>query len=130
MIKTIIVAKKFCHALSIFKALNILKIDDIYRLESIKFMYQTFNENISHKIDRTSFNSLLYINITLDIFPTNSTYRVNTCYGHKMLSFAGFKFWFELDPDVVLAGSSSKNAIKKILEKYDENLHFILSKIS
>ena len=52
MIKTITFAKKLCHVSPIFKALNLLKIDDIYQLELEKFMYQTFNGNIPQKIDR------------------------------------------------------------------------------
>ena len=52
MIKTIAFAKKFCHVSSIYKALNILKIDDIYQLELGKFMYQTLNSNIHKKFIR------------------------------------------------------------------------------
>ena len=92
MIKTITFAKKFCHVLSIFKALNILKIDDIYQLGLGKFRYQTFNGNIPQKIDK-DFIKLTYINIVLDILPINSTYpeqilaMVTKCYHLLELSF-------------------------------------------
>ena len=49
MIKTITFAKKFCHISPIFKALYILKIDDIYQLELGKLMCQTFNGKIPQK---------------------------------------------------------------------------------
>ena len=38
MIKTITFAKKFCHVSPIFKALKLLKIDDIYQWELGKFI--------------------------------------------------------------------------------------------
>ena len=54
MIKTITFAKNFGHVSPIFKALNLLKIDDIYQLELGKFVYQTFNGNMPQKIDKDS----------------------------------------------------------------------------
>ena len=47
--------------------------------------------------------------------------RVNTCYGHKMLSFAGAKLWSKLDPDLISFGwlSFEKHLKRKLLEKYD-----------
>ena len=100
MIKTITntFAKKFCHVSSIFKALNLWKIDDIYQLELGKFMYQTFNGNIPQKIDK-DFIKLGSVHKHYTRHSINKFYlpRVNTCYGHKMLSFAGVKLWSKLD---------------------------------
>ena len=54
IIKTITFAKKFCHVSPTFKALNILKIDDIYQLELGKFMYQHLMVTFHKKLIRTS----------------------------------------------------------------------------
>ena len=100
MIKTITLAKKFCHVSPIFKALNILKIDDIYQLELGKFMYQKFNDNIPQKIDK-DFKKLSFVHKHYTRHTINKFHlpRVNTCYGQKMLSFGGVKLWSKLDPD-------------------------------
>ena len=121
MIKTITFAKRFCHVLPIFKALNILKID-IYQLELEKFMYQKFNDNIPQKIDKDlkklSFVHKHYNRHTINKFHLP---RVNTCYSQKMLSFAGVKLWSKLDPDLKNLGwLSLKKHFKKLLQKYDD----------
>ena len=48
--------------------------------------------------------------------------QVNTCYGHKMLSFAGVKLWSKLDPDLKSLGwlSFKKHFKRKLLQKYDD----------
>ena len=123
MIKTITFAKKFCYVSPIFKALNILKIDDIYQLELGKFMYQKFDGNIPQKIDKDfiklSTVHQRYIRHTINKFHLP---RVNTCYGHKMLSFAGFKLWSKLDRDLKSLGwlSFKEHFKRKFLEKYND----------
>ena len=101
MIKTITFAKKFCHVSPIFKALNILKTDDVYRLELGKFIYQKFNGNIQQKIDK-DFIKLSSVHKHYTSHTINKLHlpRLNTCYGHKMLSFAGVKLWSKLDLDL------------------------------
>ena len=124
MIKTITFAKKFCHVSPIFKALNILKIDDIYQLELGKFMYQTFNGNIPQKIDK---DFIKLSSVHKHYRPTTHTInkfhlpQVNTCYDHKMLSSARIKLWSKLDPDLKSLGwlSFKKHFKRKLLQKYD-----------
>ena len=123
MIKTITFAKKFCHVSPIFKALNILKIDDIYQLKLEKFMYQKFNGYILQKIDK-DFTKLSFVHKRYTRHTSNKFLlpRVNTCYGHKMLSFAGVKLWSKLDPDLKSLGrlSFKKYLKRKLLKKYDD----------
>ena len=123
MIKTITFAKEFCHVSLIFKALNLLKIDDIYQLELGKFMYQTFNGNIPQKIDKGFIKlSSVHKHYTRHTINKFHLPRVNTCYGHKMLSFAGVKLWSKLDLDLKSLGwlSFKKHFKRKLLEKYDD----------
>ena len=80
MIKTITFAKEFCHVSLIFKALNLLKIDDIYQLELGKFMYQTFNGNISEKIDKDFIKlSSVHKHYTRHTINKFHLSQVNTC---------------------------------------------------
>ena len=123
MVKTITFAKKFCHASPIFKVLNLLKIDDIYQLELGKFMYQTFNGNIRQKIDKDFIKlSSIHNHYTRHTINKFHFPQVNTCYGHKMLSFAGVKLWSKLDPDLKSLGwlSFKTHFKRKLLEKYDD----------
>ena len=123
IIKIITFAKKFFQVSSIFKALNILKIDDICQLELGKFMYQTFNGNIPQKIDK-DFIKLSFVHKHYTIHTINKfhLHRVNTCYDHKMLSFTGVKLWSKLDPDLKSLGllPFKKHFKRKLLEKYDD----------
>ena len=92
--------EKICHVSPIFKALNILQIEDIYQLEPGRFMYQTYTGNFPHKIDK-DFVKLTSVH-KYYTRPTSNKFhspQVNT-YGYKMLSFAGVKLWSELDPDL------------------------------
>ena len=92
MIKTITFAIKFCHVSSIFKAISLLETDDIYQLELGKFMYQTFNGNIPQKVDKDFVKlSSVHKHYTKHTINKFHLPRVNTRYGHKMLSFAGVK---------------------------------------
>ena len=84
-------------------------------------MYQKFN-NIPQKIDKNfkklSFVHKHYIKHTINKFHLP---RVNTCYGHKTLSFAGVKPRSKLDPDLISLGwlSFKKHFKRKLLQKYD-----------
>ena len=100
MINTITFAKKFCHVSPIFKALNLLKIDDIYQLELGKFMYQTFNGNIPQKIDKDFIKLSSVHKHTRHTINKFHLPQLNTWYGQKMLLFAGDKLCFKLDPDL------------------------------
>ena len=123
MIKTITFAKKFCHVSPIFKALNLLKIVDIYQLELGKLMYQTFNGNIPQKIDKDFIKlSSAHKHYTRHTINKFHLPRVNNCYGHKMLSFGEVKLWSKLDPDLKSLGwmSFKKHFKRKLLEKYDD----------
>ena len=86
-------------------------------------MYKKFNDNIPQKIDKDfiklSFVRKHYTRHTINKF---HLLRVNTCYGHKMLSFAGVKLWSKLDPDSKSLGwlSFKKHFKRKLLQKYDD----------
>ena len=99
--------------------LNLLKIDDIYQLELGKFMYQTFNGNIPQKIDKDFIKlSSVHKHYTRHTINKFHLPQVNTCYGHKMLSFAGVKLLSKLDPDLKSLGwLSFKKHFKKNLWK-------------
>ena len=123
MVKTITFAKKFCHVSLLFKVLNIFKIDDIYQLELGKFVYQTFNGNIPQKIGMDFIElSCVHKHFTRPTINKFHLPRVNTCYDHKMLPFAGVKLWSKLDPDLKNLGwlPFKKHFKRKLLEKYDD----------
>ena len=75
LIKTITFAKKFFNVSTISKALNILKMEDIYQLELRKFAYHRFKGNIPNKIDK-DFIKLTFVrkHYTRQL-PVNSTYH-------------------------------------------------------
>ena len=135
MTKSCYFRKKFCHASPVFKVLNILKIDNIYQIKLGKFIYQAFNGNISHKTDK-DFIKLTSVHKHYTRHTSNKFHlpRVNTCYGHKMLSFTGVELWSKLHPDsksllslkkvlkslnYILWLSFKKHLKRKLLEKYD-----------
>ena len=123
MIKTITFAKKFSHVSPIFKAPNFLKIGDNYQLELGKFMCQTFNDKIPPKTDKDFIKlSSVHKHYTRHTINKFHLSRVNTCYGHKILSFAGVKLWSKLDPCLRSLGwlSFKKHYKRKHLEKYDD----------
>ena len=43
IIRTIIFSKKYRHMTNLYKNLNLLKLNDIYKLELTKFMYQLYH---------------------------------------------------------------------------------------
>ena len=45
IVRTITYSSKYCPVTCLYKLLNILKLDDIYRLELAKFMYQLHHKN-------------------------------------------------------------------------------------
>ena len=106
-----------------FKAFNILKIEDIYLLELGKFIYHTFKGNIPHKVGK-DFAKLTSVHKHYTRHTSNKFHlpRANTCNGHKMLSFAEIKLWFELNPDLKSLDwpSFKKHLKRKIQEKYDD----------
>ena len=51
IIRTITYSSKYCPVTGLYKLLNFLKLDDIYRLELAKFMYQ-----LHHKKFKTALN--------------------------------------------------------------------------
>ena len=77
-------------------------------------MYPRFNGNIPHKIDK-DFIKLTFVHKHYIKHTSNKFHllRVNTCYGHKMLSFAGVKLWLELDHDLKSLGWFFLNTLKK-----------------
>ena len=85
-------------------------------------MYQTFHASIPHKIDK-DFIKLTSVHKHYTRHTSNKFHlpRVNTCYSHKMLSFAGVKLWSELDPNLKGLGwlSFKKDLKRKLQEKYD-----------
>ena len=45
IVRTITYSSKYCPVTGLYKLLNFLKLDDIYRLELAKFMYQLHHKN-------------------------------------------------------------------------------------
>ena len=73
-------------------------------------MYQTFNGNISQKTDKDFIKlSSVHKHYTRHTINKFHLPRVNTCFGHKVLSFAGVK----LRRFKVLAGCPLKNISKE-----------------
>ena len=84
-------------------------------------MYQTFNGNIPQKIDKDFIKlSSVYKHYTRHTINKYHLPQANTCYGHKMLSFAGVKLWSKLDPDLKSLGwlLFKKHFKRKLLQKY------------
>ena len=86
---------------SLYKALNVLKLDDIYPLELAKFMYHLY-----HKKFKTALNDC-FVDITKihrhnTRTKDNLVYfkpRVQTSAEKKSLTYRGIELWGKIEPD-------------------------------
>ena len=102
IVSTITYSSKYCRVTSLYKALNFLKLDDIYLLELAKFMYQ-----LHHKKFKTALNDCFIDIRKIHSHNTrtkdNLVYfkpRVQTSAGKKSLTYRGIELWGKIEPDV------------------------------
>ena len=102
IVRTITYYSKYCTVTSLYKTLNLLKLDDIYLLELAKFMYQ-----LHHKKFKTALNDC-FVDIT-KIHSHNARTkhnfvyfkpRVQTSAGKESLTYRGIELWGKLEVDV------------------------------
>ena len=92
---TIMYSSKYCPVTSLYKALNFLKLNDIYLLEPAKFMHQ-----LHHKKFKTALNDCFVDIRKIHSHNTrtkdNLVYfkpRVQTSAGKKSLNYRGIELW-------------------------------------
>ena len=107
---------------SLYKNLNSLKLDDIYKLELAKFMYKVYNKNLP-KIIENKFTKLASTHEYNTRQSTKSGYflpRVNKSIALNLLSFRGPKLFNEIDYELKSMQwvSFKKNYKKQLLNRY------------
>ena len=118
IVRTITYSSKYCPVTCLYKLLNFLKLDDIYRLELAKFMYQ-----LHHKKFKTALNDC-FVDIT-NIHSHNTRTKqkpwVQTSTGKKSLTYKGIDLWGKIKPEVKeLSWVSFKKKMKqKAIQNYN-----------
>ena len=107
---------------SLYKNLNFLKLDDIYKLELAKFMYKVYNKNLP-KIIENKFTKLASTHEYNTRQSAKSGYfrpRVNKSIASNLLSFRGPKLFNEIDYELKSMQwvSFKKNYKKQLLNRY------------
>ena len=99
IVRTITCSSKYCPVTGLYKLLNFLKLDDIYRLKLAKFMYQ-----LHHKKFKTALNDCLVDITNIHSHNTrtkqNLVYfkpRVQTSTGKKSLTYREIDLWGKIN---------------------------------
>ena len=122
-VRTIVRANYNDHTAPIYKALNLIKIDDMYKLQLGKFMYQVNNNNLPLPI-MSLFTSNAEVH---DHFPrqrNNLHFRHRrTAHANKSVTYMGPTVWQDIPQIIKLKPSlkSFSNAYKKYLVANDSN---------
>ena len=118
IIRAITFSKSFSSMTALYKNLNILKLEDIYKLELAKFMYQ-----INYKKVPKIFVDLFTSTTKLHHYETRRTRssnfflpRVNKTIAQNQLAFKGSVLWQSINSELKeLHWHSFKKSYKKLL---------------
>ena len=127
IVRTITYSGKYCPVTSLYKALNFLKLDDIYLLELAKFMYQFHPKKFKTALNDcfVDIRKIHSHNTRTKDNLVNFKPRVQTLAGKKSLTYRGIELWGKIEPDVKeLSWLSFK---KKIKTKSYPKLYIILT---
>ena len=117
IVRIITYSSKYCPVTSLYKTLNFLKLDDIYRLELAKFMYQLHNKKFKTAL-KDCFVDITKIHSHNTRTKHNLVYfkpRVQTSAGKKSLAYRGTELWGKIKPKI--KESSWISFKKKIKQK-------------
>ena len=101
----------------IFKSLNILKIYDIFNIETLKFVYDSLN-----KVNPSQFHEYYHLPLNIQNTAANRMGHLNIpqgrtlTYGLKSIKHTGGKLWNDIP--VIIRNSSSKKLFNKLLKKH------------
>ena len=123
IVRSITYSSKYCSVTCLHKLLNFFKLDDIYRLELAKFMYQ-----LHHKKFKTALNDC-FVDIT-NIHSHNTRTKQNLVYfkprvqtstGKKFLTYRGIDLWRKIKPEVkeLFWVSFKKKMKQKAIQNYN-----------
>ena len=102
IVRTITYSSKYCPVTSSYKTLNFLKLDDIYRLELAKFMYQLHDKKFKIAL-KDCFVDITKIHSHNTRTKHNLVYfkpRVQTSAGKKSLTYRGTELWGKIKPKI------------------------------
>jgi len=88
-----------CHVTPLYKNLNVLKLNDIYRLEWAKLMHKLHHGALLKMYDNY-FQNVSSVHSYKTRFPDNENYfiqRVSTNFGKKGISFRRAALWKEIE---------------------------------
>ncbi len=107
------------HSLPLFKELKILTINDIFKLEIIKFVYDSLNNNNPTQLNNffnyptTHYNTLSKRDKKLKIPQVRTT-----TYGLKSIKYSGAIIWNDIPFTIRTTSTSRKNLITKVKSIY------------
>ena len=102
IVRSITRSGKYAPVTPLYNHLNILKLDDIYRLELAKIMYQ-LSHHLLLKTLQVSFTKVSGIHEHNTRFTENSGYflsRVNKSIGKRQLRYRGLRLWNDISPEL------------------------------
>ena len=102
IVRSITRSGKYAPVTPLYKHLNILRLDDIYRLELAKIMYQ-LSHHLLPKTLQVSFTKISDIHERNTRFTENFGYflsRVNKSIGEKQPHYRGLRLWNDISPEL------------------------------
>ena len=98
MVKTITWNKKFSYVSHLYQNLNLLKLNDIYKLELAQIMHKLYNNNLPIVVqNRFIKTEKTHTYVTKGANKSNYFLsRVNKTVGQNKLEYRGVKFWNQI----------------------------------
>ena len=122
IVRTIIWNKKFTHVSHPYQNLNLLKLNDIHKLELAKFMHKLYNNNLPI-VFQNRFAKIEKIHTYVTTGKNKSNYflsRVNKTIGQNILEYRGVKLWNKISEKLKC---KSFNLFEKLYEEFLLILH-------
>ena len=124
IVRTIAWNKKFLHVSHLYQNLNLLKLNDIYKLELAKFMHKLYNNNLPNVFqNRFAKTEKIHTNVTKESNKSNYFLsRVNKTVGQNKLEYRGVKLWNQISEKLKC---KSFNLFKKAIQRVSVKCTFV-----
>ena len=122
IVRTITWNKKFTHVSHLYQNLNLLKLNDIYKLELAEIMHKLYNNNLPI-VFQNRIAKIERIHTYVIRRSNKSNYflsRVNKTVGQNKLEYRGVKLWNQISEKLKC---KSFNLFKKLYEEFLLSVH-------
>ena len=122
IVRTITWNKKFTHVSHLYQNLNLLKLNDIYKLELAKFMHKLYNMNLPI-VFQNRFTKIEKFHTYVTRGSNKSNYflsRVNKTVGQHKIEYRGVKLWNQISEKLKC---KSFNKFKKLYKEFLLSVH-------